>query len=415
MKFNKQQWEWIFYDWANSGYAMLVTTAVFPIYFKVVALQGGISSADSTAYWGYANSFSTLIIALLAPLLGALADYPHAKRRWLNIFTWLGIVTAMILGSLPANGTMAWLWLIIVYVISNMGYSGSNLFYDSFLTDVADDEQMDEVSSAGFGFGYLGGVLSFAVFLVAELTNGFGILDGNGVARFSFWLSAGWWLLFAWPLMKNGQQRYGVPDTENRIANSWQRVLQTLRHINHYRQAFWFLVAYFFFIDGVDTIVTMATVIGEDLGIKTTTLMIVMLVVQLIAAPFSMLYAWLAKKTSTRRALLLSIIVYMLICLYALKLKSAADFWVLAIGRNQSRRHSGTEPFLFWPFDSQKRQQRVLWLLQHSGQVFGNSGTGFGWTGYAMDRQLTLGNLFFGDSFCDRSGHLFDSATPERC
>lgn len=207
MKFNKQQWEWIFYDWANSGYAMLVTTAVFPIYFKVVALQGGISSADSTAYWGYANSFSTLIIALLAPLLGALADYPHAKRRWLNIFTWLGIVTAMILGSLPANGTMAWLWLIIVYVISNMGYSGSNLFYDSFLTDVADDEQMDEVSSAGFGFGYLGGVLSFAVFLVAELTNGFGILDGNGVARFSFWLSAGWWLLFAWPLMKNGQQR----------------------------------------------------------------------------------------------------------------------------------------------------------------------------------------------------------------
>ena len=310
---------------------MLVTTAVFPIYFKAVALQGGISSADSTAYWGYANSFSTLIIALLTPLLGALADYPHAKRRWLNIFIWLGIATAMILGSLPANGTLAWLWLIIVYVISNMGYSGSNLFYDSFLTDMADDEQMDEVSSAGFGFGYLGGVLSFAVFLVAELTNGFGTLDSNGVARFIFWLSAGWWLLFAWPLMKNGQQRYGVLDTENRIANSWQRVLQTLRHINHYRQAFWFLVAYFFFIDGVDTIVAMATVIGEDLGIKTTTLMIVMLVVQLIAAPFSMLYAWLAKKTSMRWALLLSIIVYMLICLYALKLKSAADFWVLAI------------------------------------------------------------------------------------
>lgn len=220
---------------------MLVMTAVFPIYFKVVALQGGISSADSTAYWGYANSFSTLIIALLAPLLGALADYPHAKRRWLNIFTWLGIVTAMILGSLPANGTLAWLWLIIVYVISNMGYSGSNLFYDSFLTDVADDKQMDEVSSAGFGFGYLGGVLSFAVFLVAELTNGFGILDGNGVARFSFWLSAGWWLLFAWPLMKNGQQRYGVPDTENRIANSWQRCGILITIVRHF--GFWWPIS----------------------------------------------------------------------------------------------------------------------------------------------------------------------------
>lgn len=175
-------------------------------------------------------------------------------------------------------------------------------------------------------------------------------------------------------------------------------------------------MAYFFFIDGVDTIVTMATVIGEDLGIKTTTLMIVMLVVQLIAAPFSMLYAWLAKKTSTRRALLLSIIVYMLICLYALKLKSAADFWVLAIlvGTSQGGIQALSRSY-FGRLIPKKRQQRVLWLLQHSGQVFGNSGTGFGWTGYAMDRQLTLGNLFFGDSFCDRSGHLFDSATPERC
>lgn len=154
MKFTKQQWQWIFYDWANSGYGILVITAVLPVYFKAVAQGGGVSAADSTAFWGYANSFGTLVVSLLAPLLGALADYPRSKRRWLNVFTWTGIILTL---GLAVVSPRHWQWLLGLYILSIIGYSGGNLFYDSFLTDVADDRQMDLVSSTGYGMGYLGG------------------------------------------------------------------------------------------------------------------------------------------------------------------------------------------------------------------------------------------------------------------
>lgn len=329
MKFTKQQWQWIFYDWANSGYGILVITAVLPVYFKAVADQAGVSAANSTALWGYANSFGTLIVSLLAPLLGALADYPNAKKRWLNIFTWLGIILTVALALISPS---QWQWILIVYVISVIGYSGGNLFYDSFLTDVADNLQMDRVSSTGYGMGYLGGVLAFIVFLAAELTNGFGgLLDSYNIARFSFFLAAIWWIIFAWPLLAHGHQRYSVNVVQNPLLDSLARIKRTLRHINQYRQLTWFLVAYFFYIDGVDTIFTMATAIGKDLGIQTTMLMMVLLVVQLIAFPFSILYGWLAQKFSTRKILILGIVIYLFICLYALHLQSLRDFWILAI------------------------------------------------------------------------------------
>lgn len=329
MKFTKQQWQWIFYDWANSGYGILVVTAVLPVYFKAVADQAGISSANSTAWWGYANSFGTLVVSVLAPLLGALADYPHAKKRWLNIFTWLGIILTVGLAVVPP---LQWQLLLIIYVGSIIGYSGGNLFYDSFLTDVADDIQMDRVSSTGYGMGYLGGVIAFIIFLAAELTNDFGgLLDSYNVARFSFLLAGIWWIIFAWPLLAHGEQHYYVKTVQNPFLDSLSRIRRTLRHINQYRQLTWFLVAYFFYIDGVDTIFTMATAIGKDLGIQTTMLMMVLLVVQLIAFPFSILYGWLAQKFSTYKILIMGIVVYLFICLYALHLQSLCDFWILAI------------------------------------------------------------------------------------
>ncbi len=163
MKFNKQQWQWIFYDWANSGYGILVVTAVLPVYFKAIANENGISATNSTVFWGYANSFGTLIVSLMAPLLGALADYPNSKRRWLNLFTWVGIAMTFALAVVPIN---QWAVLLIIYVLSVIGYSGGNLFYDSFLTDVADNQQMDAVSITGYGMGYLGGVSLSLFFLV---------------------------------------------------------------------------------------------------------------------------------------------------------------------------------------------------------------------------------------------------------
>ncbi|WP_125587694.1 MFS transporter [Companilactobacillus jidongensis] len=328
MRFNKQQWSWIFYDWANSGYGIIVTTAVLPVYFKAVAQGNGVSAANSTAYWGYANSFGTLLVSILAPVLGALADYPGYKKRMLNIFALVGVLMTFGLSVVP---TSQWSWLLAVYILSIIGYSGGNLFYDSFLTDVADNEEMDKVSSYGYGFGYLGGVLAFILFLVLQLTSGFGMLSSFGVARWSFVLAAIWWIIFYIPLIKNVKQVYSVKADAHPISSSFKRVWTTLKHIKKYKKVAWFLVAYFFYIDGVDTIFTMATSIGMDMGITTTTLMIVLLVVQLVAFPFSILYGWLANKTSTRTGIFIGIILYLGICLYALKLNSTIDFWILAV------------------------------------------------------------------------------------
>ncbi|MBB1062566.1 MFS transporter [Limosilactobacillus fastidiosus] len=329
MKFTKQQWQWIFYDWANSGYGILVVTAVLPVYFKAVAGESGINAANSTALWGYANSFGTLVISLMAPLLGALADYPNSKRRWLNFFTWIGIIMTFALAVIPPK---QWGLLLLIYVFSIIGYSGGNLFYDGFLTDVADDQQMDAVSTTGYGMGYLGGVIVFIIFLVAQVSGGFNcLLSSYGIAKFSFILAAIWWVIFAWPLLRYGHQNHNVQAVTDPVMDSFHRLGRTLHHIKRYRKISWFLVAYFFYIDGVDTIFTMATAIGKDLGIETTMLMLVLLMVQLIAFPFSILYGFLAQKTSNRLAILLGIIVYLFICLDALHLKSLADFWVLAV------------------------------------------------------------------------------------
>lgn len=328
MKFNKEQWSWIFYDWANSGYGIIVTTAVLPIYFKAIAQGNGVSAANATAFWGYANSAGTLLVALLAPFLGALADYQGFKKRLLVGFTTLGMLMTLGLAILPSS---QWQWLLVIYVLSVLGYSGGNLFYDSFLTDISGDDQMDRLSSVGYGFGYLGGVLAFILFMVLQFTNGFGHLSSLAVARWGFVLAAVWWVIFFIPLVRNVQQRHSLSVTQAPLRQSWSRVWQTLRHLRQHKYLAWFLLAYFCYIDGVDTIFTMATSIGLDIGIDSTTLILVLLVVQLVAFPFSILYGWLAAKTSTRTGILIAIVVYLLICLDALRLQTVTDFWVLAV------------------------------------------------------------------------------------
>lgn len=328
MRFNKKQWSWIFYDWANSGYGIIVTTAVLPVYFKSVAQGAGVSQANATAFWGYANSFGTMIVSILAPVLGALADYPHNKKKLMKVFSFLGIIMTFGLAIVPSN---QWQILLGVYILSIIGYSAGNLFYDSFLTDVADNTQMDSLSSNGYAYGYLGGVMAFILFLVLQLTSGFGMLSSYGVARSSFLLAAIWWIIFFIPFLKNVKQVYSLPANPHPIKASFERVWLTITHLRKYKAAAWFLVAYFFYIDGVDTIFTMATSIGMDMGITTTTLMLVLLVVQLVAFPFSILYGWIANQFSTRKGILLAIILYFGICLYALKLHSTVDFWILAV------------------------------------------------------------------------------------
>lgn len=328
MKINKKQWSWILYDWANSGYGIIITTAVLPVYFKSIAQADGVASASATAYWGYANSFGTLLVSILAPFLGALADYPNFKKRLLNGFCWLGMIMTVGLAVMP---TSQWQWLLGIYVISSIGYSASNLFYDSFLMDVADNKQMNKISTHGYAYGYLGGVAVFIIFLSLYLTNGFGSMTSSQVSRLSFLIAAIWWFVFYLPLQKNVHQVYSVAPTSAPLLGSFRRVFKTIKHIAQYKEVAWFLVAYFFYIDGVDTIFTMATVIGMDIGVKTSILMIILLVVQLVAFPFSIVFGWIADKAGTRAGILLGIFVYLVICLYALNLRTTADFWILAV------------------------------------------------------------------------------------
>ncbi|NVY95599.1 MFS transporter [Lactobacillus sp. DCY120] len=328
MRFNKQQWSWIFNDWANSGYGIIVTTAVLPLYFKTIAQDQGVTAVNATAYWGYANSLGTLLIAIIAPFLGAIADYPGTKKHLLNFFSLIGIGATLALSLAPAQD---WWELLVVYIISIIGYSGSNLFYDSFLPDVAVNQEMDRVSAAGYGFGYLGGVLSFLIFLTALLIPGESGLNNSVTARGSFILAAIWWLIFYLPFYKWGQQKYALTAVKHPFRSSLRRVWMTVKQVGNYRTIVWFLIAYFFYIDGVDTIFTMATSIGMDLGISMTTLMLVLLAVQVVAFPFSLVYGWLAQYWSTRKAILLGIVIYLGICLYILRLRTATDFWILAL------------------------------------------------------------------------------------
>ena len=208
----------------------------------------------------------TLVVSLLAPFLGAMADYPGANDAGRTGLP--GQYHDDDSGALSPN---AWQWLLIIYVLSAIGYSGGNLFYDSFLTDVADYRQIDALSATGTAWGYLGGLAFLLIFLTKrELVAVLAGLTDCRTARFSFILAGLWWIIFGLPFLKNAHQRYSVPKEQKPIVASFARVIKTMRHIRQYRAAFWFLIAYFFYIDGVDTIFTMATSIGSDMGIDTT-------------------------------------------------------------------------------------------------------------------------------------------------
>ncbi|GEK06376.1 MFS transporter [Schleiferilactobacillus harbinensis] len=334
MRFTKEEKSWMMYDWSNSAYAIVIVTAILPIYFKAVATGAGVSAANSTAYWGYANSFSTLIVALLAPVLGAIADYRPYKQMLFRRFTALGIIATALLPFVPERW---WSLLLAIFVISNIGYSGANIFYDGFLTDVTEADRMDRVSANGFALGYLGGVIPFIVVMVLELTNGFGFMGQTAIVRFSFFLSAIWWIVFALPMWRNVRQTYCLDPVDHPVRASWHRVRVTTGRIIRNRPVALFLLSYFLYIDGVDTIFTMATPIGVDLGLGSSMLMVVLLLVQVIAVPFSILYGRLAQRFGTKPILLMALGFYAFITLYAFFLHDQIGFWFLAvlIGMNQ--------------------------------------------------------------------------------
>lgn len=329
LKLTKLEKSWAFYDWANSAYSMTITSTIMPLYFKMVFENVG-SATTSTAYWGYANSLATLILALLAPVLGTIADYIGVKKRFFVTFVLIGIAATAFLAFVPES---FWLGLLVVYMLTAIGFSGANIFYDAFLVDITTKDRMDRVSTTGYALGYIGSTIPFIlcmVFVIGAQMGWFPISIGMAF-RLSFIITALWWGFFTMPMVKNVRQIHGIPMEPNPISNSFKRIAKTFSNIKAHKDLFTFLIAYFFYIDGVDTIIKMATSYGSDLGIDAMNLLIILLATQFVAFPFALLYGKLAEMFGCRSMLFVGIFMYIIICTYAYFLDSVVDFWILAM------------------------------------------------------------------------------------
>ena len=331
----KQERSWILYDWANSAYSVTVTAAVFPIFFKSFAAKG-LAEYQSTSILAFGNSTYVLIIAVLAPILGTIADYRNFKKRFFLGFFLLGVLGTLCL-ALIAEGQ--WLPALFIYMLSAMGFAGANIFYDSFIVDVTPRERMNWVSASGFAWGYIGSTIPFIIglFFIVEYKL-FGFTSSVPAVRIAFVLTGLWWLFFTIPLLRNVHQTHFVERTGHAIRESFRRIADTLRDIRELRIVFGFLLAYFFYIDGVDTIITMATAYGTDAGLSANSLLIILLAIQIVAFPCALIYGKLADRTSAKFMILVGIGVYIVITAVAFFLPTlpttaakTAMFWVLSM------------------------------------------------------------------------------------
>lgn len=327
MKFKMTPMEkkWVLYDVGNSAFTMLVST-IFPIYFNYLAGNAGISDVDYLAYWGYAASVSTLCVALLGPTLGAIADTKNFKKR---IFKWtlaVGVLGCVILGFLSS-----WIWFLGIFVLAKVGYSSSLVFYDAMLTDVTEPERMDTVSSQGFAWGYIGSCIPFIASLGIVLGGGSLGLSMQVSMTIAFLITAVWWLVSAVPLLLSFQQKHYVEVSGHVVRESFARLGRTFLDIKKEKHIFVFLLAFFFYIDGVYTIIDMATAYGQALGLDSTGLLLALLLTQVVAFPSVLILNQVAKRVKPTQILTVCIFAYLGISVYAYFLDTQTDFWILAV------------------------------------------------------------------------------------
>lgn len=316
---------WILYDVGNSAFVLMVST-LLPIYFNSLADAAGVSSAQYLAYWGYAASVSTLIVAGLGPVFGALADTGGFKKPIFTVFMMIGVIGCAAL-SIPDH----WLFFLVIFVIAKVGFNASLVFYDSMLTDVTTPERMDNVSSQGYAWGYIGSVIPFIISLVLVLnTEAIGITMSFAMAV-SFFLTAGWWFCMTLPLLKRYRQIHFVEKKEHAMRESFRRLGRSFGEIRRHKGLFLFLLSFFLYIDGVYTIIEMATAYGEALGLDSTMLLLALLLTQFVAFPFALLFGKLAGRYKNSRLIRICIIAYAAIALFAIQLDQAWEFWLLAV------------------------------------------------------------------------------------
>ena len=324
-KLTKEERNWVLYDVGNSAFTLLITTIV-PIYFNYLAGNAGLSDVDYLAYWGYAASLATLLVAFMGPVCGSLADTKGYKKPIFVISLIVGAVGCISLGF-----AKNWLVFLVIYLIAKVGYSGSLIFYDSMLPDVTESERMDEVSSKGYAFGYIGSCIPFVVSLVIVLGAGVIGITMELAMGIAFFITAAWWVLMTFPLLKTYRQKHYVEKKKGAVKESFVRLGKTFCNVKKEKKVFLFLLAFFFYIDGVYTIIDMATAYGSALGLDSTGLLLALLVTQIVAFPFAILFGRLAQKYKAEKLIMVCIAAYFGIALFAVFLTNQVQFFILAI------------------------------------------------------------------------------------
>lgn len=327
MKFKLTSLEkkWVLYDVGNSAFTLMVST-IFPIYFNYLAGNAGISDVDYLAYWGYATSVCTLLVAILGPTMGAVADTKNFKKTIFSAAMGIGVLGCVVLGFLSS-----WLWFLVIFVIAKTGYSASLVFYDAMLTDVTEPDRMDSVSSHGYAWGYIGSCIPFVISLVIVLGAGNIGISMQTSMILAFLITALWWLCSSIPLLRSYRQKYFSEAEDHVIRNSFIRLGHTLREITKQKHIFLFLLAFFFYIDGVYTVIDMATAYGQALGLDSTGLLLALLVTQIVAFPSVLIFSRLVKNVRPEKIITICIAAYFCIAVYAYWLDTQLDFWILAV------------------------------------------------------------------------------------
>lgn len=326
----KEIWSWAFYDWANSAFSTTVMAGFFPVFFKEYwSTTDNVN--ESIFYLGIANSVASILVAALAPFLGAIADRATAKKKFLIFFAYLGIIMT---GALWIVERGDWQIALLYYVVASVGFMGGNIFYDSLMVDVASKKKIDYVSSLGFALGYLGGGLLFLVNVTMyQKPELFGIADGATAIRLSFLSVAIWWAIFSLPIMLfvKEPKNHKTLKIGQAINQGWRQLRETLRDLRHLRVVAMFLLAYWLYIDGVDTIMRMAVIYGTSLGFPSSSLITALLLVQFVAFPAALAYYWFASKIGIKRAIMIAIFGYGVITVFASFMEKHWHFYVLAV------------------------------------------------------------------------------------
>ena len=316
---------WILYDVGNSAFVLLCST-LLPIYFNALATAGGLSEDLYLSYWSYAGSIATALVAVIGPVCGAIADQRGFKKPIFLLCLALGAIGCAALG-------IAWSWLVflVIFVIAKVGYSSSLVFYDSMLPEITTEENSDKVSSQGYAYGYIGSVIPFVLCLALVLCYDMIGISQTTALIIAFLITSCWWICCSVPLVKNYRQTAYVERREHPIRNAFGELGKTLKHAKENPNILVYLLAFFFFINGVYTIIDMATAYGTSLGLDTTGLLLALLVTQIVAFPFAILFGRLASKVSAGKLMKICIIAYSLIILFAVFLVAQWQFWLLAV------------------------------------------------------------------------------------